>query len=182
MTHGLQRKKKIILTKEYAKMQLNRAKWTIVDLDEIEKLSKYSWYFANAPTGGYAAMDIWKDKKVVKKQLGMHRFLMNCPKGMEVDHIDGNTLDNRKRNLRICTHAENIRNVRLAKNNTSGYKGVVCYYSKRLGLRYVAQIVFENKAHYLGTYNTAVDAALAYNYKAIELFGDFARTNELHYE
>ena len=96
---------------------------------------------------------------------------MNAPKGMSVDHINGNKLDNRKSNLRICTHAENLRNLKKAKNNTSGFKGV-SWYSKSKKWR--AVITFGGKYHHLGLFVKKQDAIDAYNQKAKEYFGQFA--------
>lgn len=103
----------------------------------------------------------------------MHRLLTNAPKGMDVDHKNRNTLDNRKENLRICTRSENMQNSvgKLERNLT--YKGV---YKTREG-RYASRIYQNYKKTHIGVYDTIEDAALAYDQRAIELFGEFARLN-----
>ena len=86
----------------------------------------------------------------------MHRFIMNFPKGKYVDHINHNTLDNRKCNLRICNNADNIRNGKPRVNNTTGYNGV--YFDKN---RYVARIKVNYKNIYLGSFIKLEDAVKA---------------------
>lgn len=104
----------------------------------------------------------------------MHRVIANTPQGSKTDHWNGDTLDNRLENLRACTHAENMRNRSIPKNNTLGYKGVV-----RKNDMYIAVITVDGRALYLGTYPTAVEAAEAYNRTAQEVHGDYARLNDL---
>src|ERR1700744_1157255 len=91
--------------------------------------------------------------------LSMHRVIMDAPADMVVDHINGRTLDNRRSNLRICTRVENMRNQRLAKNNTTGYKGV----SLHKAGRYRASICVNRNLMFLGTFACPIRAALAYD-------------------
>jgi hypothetical protein len=106
------------------------------------------------------------------------RYIMNCPKGMVVDHINGNRLDNRKSNLRICTQFQNTKNRFKSRSNKSGYKGVSFFKAKYpLKKPWVAEIVYNYKRISLGYFYTKEDAAKAYNKKAIELFGEFAKLN-----
>ena len=134
----------------------------LIDLGDIEKVGKYRWY---ATEKGY-----------VKSQnnLRLHRLVMNATEDYLVDHINRNPLDNRKSNLRMCTQAENSRNVGVSQANTTGFKGV---YFEKLNNKYRARIKYNGKRISLGCYENAVDAAIAYDKKAIELFGDFAYTN-----
>lgn len=104
----------------------------------------------------------------------MHQFIMNPPKGMVVDYIDGNGLNNRRSNLRICTRPQNSLNCARHSRNTTGFKGV--YQNKTTG-KCSAQIQLNRKPAHLGTFNTAVEVARAYDRKARELFGPFARLN-----
>lgn len=110
----------------------------------------------------------------------LHRIIMNVtdPK-IFVDHINGNTLDNRRCNLRLCSHKENSRNQKLRKNNTSSYKGV--FYNKKNN-NYNAFCTVNGKREFIGCFKYAYNAALAYNNKAIELHGEFARLNEITFE
>lgn len=93
---------------------------------------------------------------------------------METDHVNGNPLDNRRENLRSCTRTENVHNTRMNHDNKSGFKGV--YWNKR-AKKWYAQIANNGKHHHLGTFNTAQEAAVAYNAVAHELHGEFAKPN-----
>ena len=96
---------------------------------------------------------------------------LEFPEGMEVDHINGNSLDNRKSNLRICTHKENVRNQKLSAANTSGYRGVSW---NKASKKWEAYIKVNQKRIYLGKFVDILDAARAYAKKAKECFGEFA--------
>jgi len=102
----------------------------------------------------------------------LHRLIADCPEGMMVDHINGNTLDNRRSNLRVCTHAENMRNRKIHKNNKSGFKGV---YLDRITGKWKAQIRNNRKRFYLGSYETPEEASKAYLDAAERLHGEFFR-------
>ena len=104
----------------------------------------------------------------------LHTLLMNPEKGMLVDHVDGNKLNNCRDNLRVCSHAQNIQNQKISVRNTSGYKGVSYDKSRR---KWTAYITALRKRHFLGRFNTAKEAALAYDKAASFYFGEFARPN-----
>lgn len=100
---------------------------------------------------------------------------MNPPIGMQVDHIDGNGLNNQRSNLRIATHLQNQRNRQhMNKNNSSGYRGVT--WCKGAG-RWMAQLSLNYKHVHLGLFDSPIDAAIAYDHAVIEHFGEFASTN-----
>ena len=107
---------------------------------------------------------------------------MGNPKGMDIDHIDGNSLNNRKENLRICTRSQNCSNKKVRRDSRSGYKGV---YIKKGGKRFLAYIGDPNtpatrkRQIRLGLYDTAEEAALVYNKAALEMYGEFAVLNEI---
>lgn len=104
----------------------------------------------------------------------MHRLIMNAPQEMQIDHIDGNKLDNRKSNLRICTKRQNLCNADSQKARRKGkYKG--CYLLK--SGRYRSTIKTNGKAVYLGEYDTEENAAQAYNFAAFEYHKEFAFYN-----
>ena len=102
----------------------------------------------------------------------MHNLIMNPPEGMFVDHIDRNPLNNQRSNLRIVTHAENCRNRKVRRDNKVGYKGVY-----KAGNHYHAQIFNEGRIETLGSFNKKKEAALAYDKRAYELFGDITYLN-----
>lgn len=160
-------KNKIILHDDYAEVVLyNKYKEeigrAIIDLEDVDKIKNYKWHIAE----GYA-----NNKSTGK----MHRFIIDCPKGMVVDHINGNTLDNRKCNLRICTIAENSRNRNKYKKNASSiYKGVS--YDKKKG-KWRAIIQINKKSKHIGYYDSELEASIQYDKKAILYHGVYAKTN-----
>jgi len=104
----------------------------------------------------------------------LHRFIVNAPDGMEVDHISGDTLDNTKGNLRLCQHKENQRNTKLRRTNKSGYKGVSsCSKSSR---RWRSRITVDQKEIVLGYFDTPEKAHEAYCIASKKYHGDFGRT------
>ena len=113
-----------------------------------------------------------------KRHSSMHRFVMErvldrqLKQGEIVDHINGNSLDNRRSNLRLATHQQNIHNQRRNSRNTSGYKGVS--YARRMN-KWLAKIKINGKCKSLGYYVTPEEAFAAYCAAAKEAFGDFAR-------
>lgn len=110
----------------------------------------------------------------------MHRFLVSAPKDRMVDHINGDKLDNRKENLRFATNSQNQANRRVARG-ASKFKGVTWQKRKCDASRgyWKAQIVVNGELHYLGKYNTDLEAAKAYNEAAVRFFGEFAYLNDL---
>jgi hypothetical protein len=100
----------------------------------------------------------------------MHREIMRAPKGMDVDHIHHDTLDNRKSEMRLATEQQNVFNRRLHKSNTSGFKGV--WWSKACG-KWQVSIYIPPKRRHLGYFDSIEDAAAAYRTAAQEQFGDF---------
>lgn len=110
----------------------------------------------------------------------MHRFLVSAPKDTMVDHINGDKLDNRKENLRFATNSQNQANRKVARG-VSKFKGVTWQkrtYDASRGY-WKAQIVVNGELHYLGKYDTDLEAAKAYNEAAERFFGGFAYLNDL---
>lgn len=148
---------------------LTQGKTALVDDNQYSHLSKYRWHYIGTGKIGYAARSFYNNKK--RYQIYMHREIMNPDIGMEIDHIDHNTLDNRRCNLRICDRSQNQANRVLACINNSGAKGVGFDKSKN---KWRADIGYKNKSIRLGYYDSIEDAINAYNNKAQELFGEFA--------
>lgn len=111
-----------------------------------------------------------------KQNIKLHRIIANAPQNMTVDHINGNKADNRRSNLRICAQAENSRNVRTSKSNTSGYKGVWWHCQNK---KWRASITLNGKPIHLGLYDDKIEAAKAYNKAAIRYHGEFAKLNKI---
>lgn len=144
-------------------INLTQDKYTIVDDEDYEYLNQWKWCINS---NGYA---IRSEKG---KHILMHKVIINDKSN--VDHINGDRLDNRRNNLRLATHKENMRNKNKINNTSSKYKGVT--YNKR-AKKWKSQITIDKNCIYLGLFENEVDAAKAYNIKAIELFGDFAKLN-----
>jgi hypothetical protein len=150
------------------KIELTKGKYALVDDDAGPEITGHKWCF----NGRYAVRFITENG--TRKVLKMHRVIMNAPKGLQIDHINGNKLDNRSCNLRLCTHAQNSQNRPGKKTNWTGYKGVTAK-----GKKFVARIKANGKHITIGTFATALEAAAAYNERAISLFGEFAFTNKI---
>lgn len=151
---------------------LTKNKSALVDAENFSFLNQFKWSARLCADRYYAITAQSIGGKVVAEY--MHRMIMNPPVGMVVDHINGNTLDNRKKNLRICTHAENGRNRNINKGRQ--FKGVIELILKK-STKFKAQIFYEGKVLYIGQFETAEMAAKAYDAKARELFGEFAKLN-----
>lgn len=150
-------------------IQLTNGYKAIVDDEDFDYLSKFKWYAHFNQYGKIYARRA-KNQKGKGKWAWMHRVIMNPPAGALIDHINGNGLDNRRSNLRTCTHAENLRNRKAPRNNTSGYRGVVW---NSISKNWVAQIESSGKSIYIGRFDDIVEAAIAYDEKARELWGEF---------
>lgn len=147
---------------------LTKGQFAIVDDSEFNSLSKFRWHASGKKDNYYAARS---DKSL------MHRIIMNISETkVIVDHKNGNTLDNRKENLRVCNKAQNSMNKVLGKNNSCGWKGVS---RLRKHGRWSASIALDKKKYHLGSFDTPEDAARAYNEAAIKLHGDFANLNQI---
>lgn len=123
------------------------------------------------------AYKYWNNKYYVltKDKKFLHRIIMNVPRGVFVDHINGNSLDNRRCNLRICTNAENQWNTGKKCTSNQPYKGV----RKTKSGKYEARIRCKGKRLHLGTFTTVEEAVRVYNAKAFELHGEFAYLNSI---
>lgn len=146
--------------------------YTLVDDSDYAMLTRHRWYSYRGHNTIYVQRKQVVDDKCTMPK--MHRVIMNAPRGMQVDHRDGNGLNNQRYNLRLCTGQENARSRRLNKNNTSGYKGVHWSYQR---MKWLAIISYNGKKIYLGGFFCIVRAAKAYDKKAVELFREFARLN-----
>lgn len=132
----------------------------LLDKKDAWLLEKYKWYTSNR---GYAC-----SKKGDKPVIILHRLIMNCPDSIQVDHINGDKLDNRRANLRLATRAQNQQNKLKCKGKY--LKGV----TKKKN-RWQGQIGIEpGKREYLGSFLTEEEAHLSYCFAAIYFFGDFA--------
>lgn len=145
----------------------------LIDESDLDVLELYNWYVFYNGYNYYVAT-----KLPNKKHLYLHRVILNLtdPK-IQGDHINGNTLDNQRGNLRITNNQLNSMNKSKPIRNTSGYKGVSYYPNERRNKKYLARIGFNYKLLNLGWFSTAEDAAKAYDKSALELYGEFAKGN-----
>lgn len=146
-------------------IKLNNGQETIVDNEDFERVNNFSWYFTSH---GYA---MHKDKKYTDY---LHRAILNAPKNKYIDHINGNKLDNRKENLRLCSFSQNLMNTRKRKNVSCEFKGVS--WGKERS-KWTAMIQINNKRIFLGRFTDKIEAAKSYDIAARKLFGEFAKTN-----
>jgi len=150
---------------------LSKGKEALVDDYWYPILSKWKWYCS---TKGYAVRDIGGRKG--KEHILMHRYIMMAPTGWEIDHKNQDKADNQEQNLRIVKPEKNYINRKMLSSNKTGYKGV-CF-DKSRG-KYMASISLNKCQHNLGRFDTALEAARAYNEVAKVLHGEYAYLNEL---
>jgi len=159
----------IVIENKVVSIALPNGLETIIDSEDYNLVKTLRWHL----TGwGYVQ---WSNKRMGKFIL-LHRLIMNAPIGMEVDHINQNKLDNRRCNLRVVTRQQNECNKPIGCTNTSGYKGVSYHNRDRV---WRAKIRDNGREIYIGAYKTPVDAAIAYNKKAIEINGEYAFLNNV---
>jgi hypothetical protein len=141
------------------KIELTQGKFTLVDNKDFELLKQYSCFYNQ----GYA----WV--RINGKQILMHRFIMGNP-SFDIDHLNGDKLDNRRKNLRVCNASQNAANAKKRKGCSSKYKGVSWDKVKKNWMVYANGI-------YIGRFSNELQAAKTYDLKAKELFGEFAKVN-----
>ena len=169
--YGKDVKRMIITSKKFGKREV------LIDAEDWNRVKEHKWFLHQPKDKIYVATGA--------EHRYLHRLIMNTPSGMVTDHINGNTLDNRKVNLRVCTVAQNARNRNKNKNNVSGYIGVSFRPKAKGRNRWEARCGVKgpedkrSKNHYLGLYETAEEAARARDRFLRELRGDceFTRYN-----
>lgn len=157
-------------------LPLTKGYETVIDDLDYERVGKYKWK-AEVITQGdrvyvyavrnFAVKGVFHSEK-------LHRVILNRPVGMLVDHINRDTLDNRRSNLRAVTFSQNTMNQKLSVKNVSGYRGV----SGKEG-KWVAAIKVRGQTRWLGRFKDKLDAAVAYDMAALMLNGEFAQTSVL---
>jgi hypothetical protein len=157
-------------------IELTQGFFTKIDDVDSELILGYKWHTIKV-SGRYFYAVRTTHKNGVGRQVFMHREIMGLTfsdKEKIVDHINRDTLDNRRFNLRVCSTRQNSWNTRASTGGTSAYKGVS--WNKQRGV-WTAIITIDKKQFYLGSFNSEVEAALAYNKMASKYFGEFAYLN-----
>ena len=152
----------ICLIKLYDPFGNEKKEKAIIDVTDYEFVRKYRWSLFS---GNY----VWNNKN----KMFLHNLLLNSK---NIDHKNGNGLDNRRSNIRKANQSQNNMNKKIAKNNTSGFKGV--HYDKTTN-KWKLQIRKNRKFVFNKLVNTKEEGAILYNKKAIELFGDFVKINQI---
>ena len=167
-----------VLNQSIAYIKLTQDKYAVIDKKDFKWLNQWKWCFEDKRhTGyGYAVRRQWEPLKKRYKHILMHRLIMESPKGMQIDHQNGNGLDNRRENLRIVTNQQNRQNQFHYRklNKTSSYKGV--YWNKNRN-KWTTFIGINGIRTYLGQFDNERYAAMAYDIWAKDLFGEYAKLN-----
>ena len=149
---------------------LTQGKYTQVSDNRFDNINQYKWSLSKSQSGKeYAVHNFWDGKNNL---VSMHVFIMQPPAGMEVDHWDGDGLNNLDDNLRVCTKAQNMRNRKKPNINKYPYVGI-----HPIGRKWRAVIGHDGTVTHLGMYWTPELAAQAYDKAALEFFGEYAHLN-----
>jgi len=138
-------------------VELSKGRVAKIDDEDLEKVSFCSWNFDR-----YARANIWLKDEKKYKVMYMHRIIANAPQGMDVDHINGDKLDNRKENLRVCTRSENLHNLQGKPYSGSGLRGAYREKNRGAGCRWFSAISVKGKVIRLGRFDTPEEAHTAY--------------------
>lgn len=155
---------------------LTRGFVALVDDADFEFLTRQKWHAIRVKEKWYA-----QGSRVVRGRattILMHRLIMGSPLGLEIDHRDNDGLNNQRGNLRICTSSDNKKNL-FKTRNRFGYKGVRFCSGHLRTKPFQARIGTRQNRCSLGFFETAKEAAEAYNRKAVELYGEFAKLNQI---
>lgn len=147
------------------KISLTQNKWAEFLYADLDRIKSHKWFY----DGGYASTVI------NHKKISMHRFLMEAPSNMEVDHKDGDKLNNKRDNLRLCTRKENAKNRSLNSNNVSGFSGVHFTNSEKRRKRWVASIRVNGKKTSLGRFFTKEEAVRVREEAEKKYYGEYRR-------
>lgn len=153
------------------RLPLSRGYFAMIDAEDADRVSPWLWSVLERP--GRSSYVLRREKGLGTVYL--HRFLMNAPPGLQVDHVDGDGLNCRRGNMRLCTASQNQMNRANARSEKSSrYKGV--FWSKH-HRKWIAQIKLDYVGRCIGRFDSEDDAAMAYDAAARETFGAFARLN-----
>lgn len=152
-------------------IDLGKGHTALIDEEDYSRASKFNWHREKGTQTYYAQRNVYGPKKTTQR---LHRFIMNALPGEQVDHINGDGLDNRKKNLRITDSQGNNRNRRKLRPASSRYKGV--WKDKQTG-RWAVTLYLKDGRRTTRRFNTEALAAIAYDNNAVEVFGEYANLN-----
>jgi hypothetical protein len=144
----------------------------LVDDEDYDRVAQFRWHIARSRGRVYATRGYRLSGR--RYDVLMHRFLLSTPEGFETDHIDGDSLNNQRGNLRICSPSSNQANRGKPSNNRSGFKGV--YWAPQRG-RWRSVIRVNGRLRHLGYFESPEEAARAYDRSAYAAWGEFAHLN-----
>ncbi len=153
---------------DYVRIKLTQGKYTLIDRSDLELVGKFKWHFDSST--GYARRREWDGGR--NHTMSIHQIIMNWDGVGEVDHINGDKLDNTRSNLRIITSQQNKWNTGLFANSSSGVKGVYPRETKS-GIRYDVRLSMNDTAIHVGSFQSLEDAIEAHRVRGIELRGEF---------
>lgn len=145
-----------------------------VDDDVFDELMNYKWWVQKTKHRRYAVTDV--SRLSSRTFVYMHRVIARATHDLVVDHVDGDGLNNQRRNLRCCATHDNLANSAKRSDNTSGYKGV--YWSKQ-NKKWMVMHMYKRQRLYLGCFNDPKEAAIAYDRSLEQRCGRFAKTNKM---
>lgn len=158
---------------DFIRIPLTKGKFAIIDTQDLLIVGQFSWRAnEHSPGRWYARRSFRHDGRQSSEQ--MHRRIVGPPVGLWVDHINGDGLDNRRSNLRLCTRQQNTANQAVTTTGASGFRGVRRF---RNTTKWQAQIKVNQRSLHLGQFNTPEEAAHAYDAAAWRAFGPFATLN-----
>lgn len=146
---------------------LNNGGSTLIDDADLAAVLEWRWYRKKE-----GKTNVYYAYRVERPRIKLHRFLLNAPEGIKVDHRDGNGLNNQRSNLRFCDDSQNCQNHAIQKNNTSGVTGVCWYKKDRL---WVSKINCRRRTYFLGSFKNKSDAISARMFAEELIFGEFRR-------
>jgi hypothetical protein len=161
-------------------LPISNGGFTLVDDFWYWWLSAMRWKAEIKPDGRIYVRRNLRERDGSISPIQLHRLVMGAESGEIIDHRNGDTLDNRTENLRFCTQRQNMQNSKRGKRNTSGYKGVWKYSDAKRKKMWAVRIRDQDgKQVFVGSFETAEEAALAYNEAALRFHGEFAWLNEI---
>jgi hypothetical protein len=157
------------------RIPVTRGQFALVDDEDYERIATHNWVANYSPhTGSFYAQRSAKTIRGNRSVILMHREIVEAKRGETLDHENGDTLDNRRENIRVCTRSQNNWNSRIGVSNTSGFKGVYWHKGHR---KWGASIGLNGRNKHLGYFESPTDAAKAYDDAARTVAGEFAHLN-----